>query len=75
MSATTVEEKEDIYIKSNNLSKLVRIIAYCKRFIHNYRSEEIITGTQTIQETDEALEIIIRNDQTIHFKEEIERYA
>lgn len=59
--------------KHSELAPLLRITAYCLRFITNCRSpkSERATGNLTVQEYDDALKSLVRIAQRVSFKNEI----
>ncbi|XP_063540783.1 uncharacterized protein LOC134749694 [Cydia strobilella] len=76
----TKENEEDLILtlmaKYSSLGKLVRIVAYCRRWmLHLKRKRENkdhLPTYLTTEERDEALTICLRRSQEIEFQEEIE---
>lgn len=67
-----VEHKADIWDKYSSLTKMTRIIAYCKRFINNCKNKNKNNVKYiTAKELKEALHFCITKDQTNHFAEEL----
>ncbi|CAK1581575.1 unnamed protein product [Parnassius mnemosyne] len=64
---------DGIWERFSSLTRMKRVIAYCKRFINNLSSEpnKRKRGYLTTQELTEAQNVCIKQYQAIHFKEEI----
>jgi hypothetical protein len=54
---TTTDKSDDFTLRFSKLGKLVRVIAYCKRFIHNLRNRKCKLTTEpfSANELDESL--------------------
>ncbi|CAK1590149.1 unnamed protein product [Parnassius mnemosyne] len=65
--------EDGIWERFSSLTRMKRVIAYCKRFINNLSSEpnKRKRGYLTTQELTEAQNVCIKQYQAIHFKEEI----
>ncbi|GFT94499.1 uncharacterized protein TNCV_1962391 [Trichonephila clavipes] len=61
----------EIIAKYSSFSRLIRIIAWCKRFIKNCRSSRV-TGELTSKEVDDATKIVIQTVQESQFHSEIQ---
>lgn len=73
INLATLTVQNEIYSINNNLNKLIKIIAYCKRFINNCKvtKNERKTGILSVNEFENALLNLIQIDQKEYFKEEI----
>lgn len=59
----------------SSLEQVVRVVAYVKRFIHRASPRHVDkrrTGPLTPEEKDEALRLLIRHEQRIHYESELE---
>lgn len=68
------EEDDTIWKRFSSLNRLVRVIAYCKRFtnlIKNKENKPKFESYLTSKELSESLNTLIRKCQEEHFKEEI----
>ncbi|GFW67873.1 integrase catalytic domain-containing protein [Trichonephila clavipes] len=61
----------EIIAKYSSFSRLIRVIAWCKRFIKNCRSSRV-TGVLTSKEADDATKIVIQTVQESQFHSEIQ---
>ncbi|GFW62670.1 integrase catalytic domain-containing protein [Trichonephila clavipes] len=61
----------EIIAKYSSFSRLIRVIAWCKRFIKNCRSSRV-TGVLTSKEVDDATKIVIQTVQESQFHSEIQ---
>lgn len=63
---------DKLWERFSNLGKLVRVVAYCRRFMTwKKRKQTKDQGFLTTQELKEALEVCIKQCQNEHFEEEI----
>jgi hypothetical protein len=60
--------------KFSDFGKLVRIIAWCKRFTNKCRKDKS-SGPLTIKELDQATSIIIKQVQAQHFSKEVKKLS
>ena len=56
--------------KHSNLNKLIHIVAYIKRFIHNCRNKQSMKGSLALPEIQDAKNTIIQKCQTEMFPDE-----
>ncbi|GFV19621.1 integrase catalytic domain-containing protein [Trichonephila clavipes] len=61
----------EIIAKYSSFSRLIRVIAWCKRFIKNCRSSRV-TGVLTSKEVDDATKIVIQTVQESQFHSKIQ---
>ncbi|XP_054722391.1 uncharacterized protein LOC129232176 [Uloborus diversus] len=61
----------EIIARYSSFSRLIRVIAWCKRFINNCRSSRV-TGVLTSKEVDDATKIVIQTVQESQFHSEIQ---
>ncbi|GFV88520.1 integrase catalytic domain-containing protein [Trichonephila clavipes] len=61
----------EIIAKYSSFSRLIRVIAWCKRFIKNCRSSRV-TGVLTSKEVDDATKIVIQTVLESQFHSEIQ---
>ncbi|GFW40650.1 uncharacterized protein TNCV_2835941 [Trichonephila clavipes] len=61
----------EIIAKYSTFSRLIRVIAWCKRYIKNCRSSRV-TGVLTSKEVDDATKIVIQTVQKSQFHSEIQ---
>jgi len=69
---STVKYDLSIVEKYSSLLKLLRVIAFCRRFIHNASKKERLSGALQVDEIDKAESSIIRLVQAISFASEIQ---
>ncbi|XP_063838111.1 uncharacterized protein LOC135087201 [Ostrinia nubilalis] len=64
----------DIWEKFSSLTKLIRVLTYCRRFLNlqQSKSNQQYKGYLKSEELRETLKICIKKDQEIHFEKEIE---
>lgn len=67
----TVTIPDNTFVRYSRLSKLLRIIAYCKRFIYNSQRSQKKTGALDALELDEALKSCILMVQHSTYRTEI----
>jgi hypothetical protein len=69
-----VHPPEDITQRYSKLNRLIRIIAYCRRFINNCRHSKANrqTATLTTQYLDQALTCCVKMVQQISYVQEIQ---
>ncbi|KAL0880271.1 hypothetical protein ABMA27_002728 [Loxostege sticticalis] len=69
----TASEEHSIWDRFSSLTRMIRVIAYCKRFIHNTRKETSnkLIGILNTQELKEAMICCIRKCQRDHFEHDI----
>jgi hypothetical protein len=69
----TLQTPDDITQKFSKLNKLIRVIAYCRRFISNCRHAKANrqTTTLTTQDLDQALTCCVKMVQQISLAQEI----
>lgn len=67
----TIYADQSIFEKFSDLSKLNKVFAYVLRFLHNCRNKSKLTGNLTLNETNNALNILIKMSQRNDFKDEI----
>jgi hypothetical protein len=69
----TLQTPDDTTQKFSKLNKLIRVIAYCRRFINNCRHAKANrqTTTLTTQDLDQALTCCVKMVQQISFAQEI----
>ncbi|XP_046973670.1 uncharacterized protein LOC124540249 [Vanessa cardui] len=84
LTAVIQSEQEFVWTRFSNLTRMVRILAYCKRYIgilRSSRKNRVIISKErrikefeiiNVKEMDEVLQIIIRNTQHIYYAEEIQ---
>jgi hypothetical protein len=74
MHVALLEPPEDI-TRFSKLNKLIRVTAYCRRFIHNCRHSKANkqTTTLTTQELDQALTCRVKMVQQISYAQEIKQ--
>jgi hypothetical protein len=70
-----LQPPEDITQRFSKLNKLIRVIAYCRRFIHNCRHSKTNkqTTTLTTQELDQALTCCVKMVQQISYAQDIKQ--
>jgi hypothetical protein len=68
-----VQPPEDITQRFSKLNRLIRVIAYCRRFIRNCRHSKANrqTATLTTQNLDQALTCCVKMVQQISYAQEI----
>jgi hypothetical protein len=67
-----LQPQEDITQRFSKLNRLVRVVAYCRRLIHNCRhsNANLITTTLTTQELNQALTCCVKIVQQISYAQE-----
>lgn len=75
LTAKVQPKEEFIWAKFSNLQKMLRIIAYCRRFLLMRVPIELrqIPRVLTSNELEKSLEICIRDTQNLYFLEEIKQ--
>ncbi|XP_050357238.1 uncharacterized protein LOC126777960 [Nymphalis io] len=85
LTAVIQSEQEFVWTRFSNLTRMVRILAYCKRYIgilRSSRKNRVILSKErrikefeiiTVKEMEEVLQTIIRNTQHIYYAEEIQQ--
>ncbi|KAL0870615.1 hypothetical protein ABMA27_005575 [Loxostege sticticalis] len=70
----TIVREEDLFEKFSKLRKLVRVVAYCRRFLEmkKPKPERKRNNYLTTEEIQKALEVVIKRDQSIYFNEDIQ---
>lgn len=72
-STNKIKNEESIMYRFSNLTKLKRVVAYCRRFIYNSKSKtNRLSGELTIQEMEDALLCLIKLAQLESFPEEVD---
>jgi hypothetical protein len=68
-----VYSSEDITQRFSKLNRLIRVIAYCRRFVNNCRHSKanMQTATLTTQDLDQALTCCVKIVQQISYAQEI----
>jgi hypothetical protein len=68
----TSQPSDDVILKFSLYNKLIRVIAYCRRFIHNCRpSSECLNQSISSRELEEAAQTCIRIAQHVTYYREI----
>ncbi|XP_064074465.1 uncharacterized protein LOC113394292 [Vanessa tameamea] len=85
LTAIIQSEEELVWTRFSNLTRMVRILAYCKRYIDilklSKKNRVILSKERrikefemiTVKEMEEVLRTIIRNTQNIYYAEEIQQ--
>ncbi|XP_036141015.1 uncharacterized protein LOC118644996 [Monomorium pharaonis] len=68
---TTVKFSCDLFHRFSSYMKLLRVTAYCLRFIKNVRGRQKCTGLLSVNELNESLFTLVRMMQSMHFAPEI----
>jgi hypothetical protein len=70
---TAFHPSEDITQRFSKLNKLIRVIAYCRRFINNCRHSKANrhSATFTIKDLEQALTCCVKMSQQISYSQEI----
>lgn len=71
LQVTTEYYENDILNRFSNLSRMLRVLAYCKRFINGCRKNITQYKYLTVQEMDTVLIHVVRCAQNMDFKNEI----
>lgn len=74
LTATVNKKDEFIWTRFSSLSKMLRVLSYCKRFLNLRKpKDQRIISNRTVnkEETEEILQFCTRETQAMHFQEEI----
>ncbi|XP_045458141.1 uncharacterized protein LOC123668452 [Melitaea cinxia] len=67
-----IKEEEEIWDRFSSLKRMIRVVAYCRRFLQMKKPKiERYRGYLKTEELKNALEVCIRKDQRKYFGEEI----
>lgn len=72
LATVSVQPAWELRTKFSSLTRLLRVSAYCLRFINNCRNVVKVKGCITPVELERALQYWIKVTQAIHFKDEID---
>lgn len=65
------DQEVEIIKQFSSLTRMIRVISYCNRFITNCRTSKKTTGSLSVQEMDYTLKQIIRRIQQAEMKDEV----
>lgn len=71
-SGTDVNYVFGILHKYSSIHRMVRVLAYIRRFINNLKGNKISHDYISSKELNTALMILIKNEQSLYFKDEME---
>lgn len=72
----TTNDDFDLWDKFSSLTRLVRVVALCRRFLYLRKSSGVkFTKWISSQEISQALNVCIKKCQTLYFREELENIA
>ncbi|CAH2102097.1 unnamed protein product [Euphydryas editha] len=73
--AAVVLKEEFIWIRFSNLSKLLRVLSYCKKFLmlRVPKKQRVINRIVTAEEMQNIMQICVKKTQELHFSEELQQ--
>ncbi|CAH2088460.1 unnamed protein product [Euphydryas editha] len=75
LAAVVLLKEEFIWIRFSNLSKLLRVLSYCKKFLmlRVPKKQRVINRIVTAEEMQNIMQICVKKTQELHFSEELQQ--